>query len=95
MTAPCYKKKWQKASSKRLYFDKNGRYMPQTDKNANLTAIPCPNYDRRSMDSAVEYPSHRLPLTETGTDHAADVHHHAKIRSPAVLNRTHPNEAGV
>jgi hypothetical protein len=69
--------------------------MPQTDKNANLMAISSPNYDRRSMDSAVEYPSHRQPLTETGTGHAAGVHHHAKIRSPAVLNRTHPNEAGA
>ena len=41
--------------------------MPQTDKNANLMAISSPNYDRRSMDSAVEYPSHRQPLLETGT----------------------------
>jgi hypothetical protein len=89
------KKIWQKASSKRLNFDKIGRYMPQTDKNANLTAIQSPNYDLRSMDSAVEYPSHHRPVTETGTDHAAGVHHHAKIRSPAALNRSHPSEAGA
>ena len=89
------KKVWQKASSKRLYFDKIRRYMPQTDKNANLMAISSPNYDRRSMDSAVEYPSHRQPLTKTGNDHAAGVHHHAKIRFHAALNRTHPNEAGA
>ncbi|MAB04257.1 MAG: hypothetical protein CL688_06710 [Candidatus Puniceispirillum sp.] len=39
------KKIWRKASSKRLYFDKIGRCLPQTDKNPNLTAIPSPNYD--------------------------------------------------
>jgi hypothetical protein len=89
------KKIWQKASSKRLNFDKIGRYMPQTDKNANLTAIQSPNYDLRSMDSAVEYPIHHQPLTRTGTGHEAGVHHHAKIPFPAALNRTHPREAGA
>ena len=54
---------WQKASNKRLYFDKNGRYMPQTDKNANLTAIPGPNYNLQSMDLAVEYSSHHQPVS--------------------------------
>ena len=69
--------------------------MPQTDKNAYLIAISSPNYDWQSMDLAVEYPSHHQLVSETGTDHAAGVHHHAKIRFPAALNRTPPNEVGA